>query len=230
MGFYKNMAIAIGGLLFVMSVGPVFGEMALNRAIIDFVPGSSNREDVEIQNTGTDPLYVNVSVFEVMSPGLSAETRVELNDPNQLDLLVSPRKMVIQPGAIRLMRVVNLTPPGERERIYRVNVTPAVGELTREQAGLKLIVGYELLVIVRPTNPKPLLDVNRRDNVLSVRNRGNSNVLFFNGELCSPAGTCVPLPTKRIYAGASWTLTLTASGEVRYYQQTMGLTNTLVTY
>jgi hypothetical protein len=48
-------------------------DMILNKSIIYFEPGESSREDLEIQNIGSDPLYVQVTPKIVHNPGYREE-------------------------------------------------------------------------------------------------------------------------------------------------------------
>lgn len=73
--------------------------MVLSTIVIDFEPGKPSRRDVEIRNAGDEPLYVNVTLFRVLDPGGSKERREEMEYPWAFGLLVTPRKMIVPPGA-----------------------------------------------------------------------------------------------------------------------------------
>ena len=98
-----------------------------------------------------------------------------------------------------------------------------VGEIVARQSGLKLVVGYDVLVIARPQNARPLLEVSRDGTAVEFRNVGNTNALLFNGRQCDEAETdCAELPSKRIYAGNTWQLQLPASGQARFLVESDG--------
>ncbi len=66
--------------------------MILNKSIIYFEPGQPNREDLEIQNAGADPLYIQVTPKVVHKPGSNDQSREVFDNPKQAGLLVSPNK------------------------------------------------------------------------------------------------------------------------------------------
>jgi P pilus assembly chaperone PapD len=138
-------------------------------------------------------------------------------DPERLGLLVSPNRLILEPGQHKVVRIAAITAPATSERIYRVTVKPVVGELSGEQSGLKVLVGYDVLAIIRPENPVPRISGNRNGRTLIIRNDGNSSAELMNGKQCQHAETnCAKLPGKRLYAGAEWRQTLSSDGPVEY--------------
>ena len=93
----------------------------------------------------------------------------------------------------------------------------------RLESELKKLDRYDVLVIARPQNARPLLEVSRDGTAVEFRNVGNTNALLFNGRQCAEAETdCAELPSKRIYAGNSWQLELPASGQARFLVESDG--------
>ncbi|MFC3307626.1 hypothetical protein [Blastomonas aquatica] len=82
-----------------------------------------------IRNDSEDRYYVTVSVAEVIEPGMETEHRVSLADPEEAGLLVTPNRMVLDPGALRSVRLVSLNNDLTKDRIYRVLIAPQVGEI-----------------------------------------------------------------------------------------------------
>ncbi|NND69748.1 MAG: hypothetical protein HKN19_19315 [Halioglobus sp.] len=193
------------------------GSMYLNRSIVTFSSEGSARDDVLVINAEEDNLYVSLEVFEVKYPGTVKEERVQTNDPQEAGLIVTPNKLIVPPLGRKLVRLVNLE-QGETERIYRVNVTPIVPPLENPQNSfVRVIVAYQLLVIVQPDSPVEDLKVERVDGELRFFNAGNTNVLLGEGSQCDEQGLhCVELPTKRIYAGNSFSLPLQYNTPVSY--------------
>jgi hypothetical protein len=98
-----------------------------------------------------------------------------------------------------------------------VTVKPVVGELSSEQAGLKILVGYDVLVLVRPRTAQPRVAGTRAGNVLTLRNNGNVSVELMSGKQCDNAGqACLPLTGGRLYAGAQKIVTIDASRRASY--------------
>lgn len=204
--------------------------IAIDKAIIEFLPSKSNREDIEVRNTSNEQIYVQVEVFEIVNPGLPNEEKIQSSDPKKMGLIVSPRKMAIPPKGVKLVRLFRYVPPGYQDRIYRVRVAPVVSDLLPTKTGVKVLVGYELLVMVRPENPNPNLQVTRQGKKLLVSNDGNTNVLMYHGKQCVTEDDCEDLTSKRMYSGSSWTLDLPRDGAVDYYIQGMELSVTPVHY
>lgn len=199
--------------------------LAVSNLILDFLPGKVNRQNVEMVNEGDTPLYLLADLFEVIDPGLATERRVKAQDPRRAGLIVSPRKLILPPGGRRLLQILNFKPPGERERVYRIRVKPVPTELAGRSSGIKVLVGYEILVMVRPATPTGRLEMTRHGRRLDIANPGNSNVLVMNGRQCRVSGTCVDLPTKRLYAGARYSLPLPLDAPVELLEQHPGLVN-----
>lgn len=193
-------------------------DMSLDRSILVFDAGSAPRQDVEVTNSSAENLYLETEILLVSQPGTEQETREQVLDPDAIELLVTPARLIVPPGARRLLRVVHLGDPPQVDRIYRVNVRPVVGPVEAEATAVKVIVAYQLLIIVRPDNPQPDLVWQRQGRQLAFSNRGNSNILLFNGVQCPPAGgDCVDLNTaRRLYAGNDWSLELPFDAPVEF--------------
>jgi P pilus assembly chaperone PapD len=214
-------------LLGALPPSSVQAQMVLSTIIIDFEPGKPPRKDVEIRNPGNDPLYIDVTPFRVIDPGGPDERREEMENPRAFGLLVTPKKLIVAPGTRKLVRFVITQPPGETDRIYRVRIAPVSGPIIAEETAIKVLVGYETLVIVRPLVLNPKIVAQRKGNILTVSNEGNTNVLLGEGKNCDAAGeTCETIPGKRLYPGQSWSTRLPYPTSVDYYQ-TVGSKNTI---
>ncbi|MFK7793765.1 MAG: molecular chaperone [Gammaproteobacteria bacterium] len=196
-------------------------DMILNKSIIYFEPGQPNREDLEIQNAGADPLYIQVTPKIVHNPGSDDQSREIFDNPKSAGLLVSPNKLIVPPNGRKLLRFVNLNPKSTEEKVYRVSVTPVIGDLSAKKSGVKILIGYEVLVIVHPVQGDFNLTYERTNNNLIISNQGNQNVLLRKGTQC-PAGIddenlCEHYPGKRLYPGNTWSLDLTKDQPVTYF-------------
>ncbi len=140
-----------------------------------------------------------------------------LTDPAKAGLVVTPAKIILPAGGRKVLRFVLLRAPDAQEHIYRVDLKPVVGGLQNNtKIGLKILVGYEVLVIVRPAQPKISYTAQRQGRTLTIANDGNTNVLFENGTQCSDSEHCQPAPVLRVYPGAKANVTLPADGAVEY--------------
>lgn len=217
----------------VFTSNPALANMALSNAIVHFEPGEPTRQDVEISNMGTEPLYVKIEPKVVLNPGTETEQRELITDPREHGLLVTPNRLVIAPGSAQVIRLVNIKGADDAERIFRITARPIAGEFEATTSGLKVLIGYEVLAIVYPQNPQPNLQVARDGRTLTVTNSGNTNVFLQEGFQCedpkAEVEDCTALPGKRMYPGMQWVTELPHDLPVRYYQS-VGTRNFVETY
>ena len=178
-------------------------------------------------------MYIKVAPSIVRNPGTDAENREIITNPKEAGLLVSPNKLVIPPGGRKLVRFVNLRPQATEEHVYRVAITPVVNEVKANATGVKILIGYEVLVLTQPVNAQPGLVAERAGNMLKFRNEGNTNVLLREGYQC-PFETedkeqCEPLSGKRIYPGNQWSINLPLDRPAEYYLA-VGRKNSVAVY
>lgn len=203
-------------LLLVVASTPLQAAMNLDRSIITFDPDEPGRTDVTVSNVGTDPLYVETEIIEVSAPGTSDESRTPVTPGEGMPLLVSPDKLIIQPGRKKLLRIVNLAGHSAQERVFRVNVKPVAPPATAERSGIRMFVGYQLLILIDPSEPVPNLHAVREAGRVRFENRGNVNVLLHSGRQCpqvdsentSVDGDCSELIGTRLYPGNQWSVEL----------------------
>lgn len=195
--------------------------MFVDRSIIEFVASDGRQQDLRVSNRGNDQMYVQIEVLDVQNPGADNEQRVTLTDLSEMSLLATPKQFVLPAQGERAIRLVSLQEASDVERIYRVNVTPVLPPLADNEASVvRVVVAYQLLVIVQPVNPIEDLFVERRGDVMYFENRGNSYVLLAEGEQCS-SSECEDVPTRRLYAGNSWELPLSdAQASVNFRMST----------
>jgi P pilus assembly chaperone PapD len=204
-------------------VSPAGAQIAVSQVIVDFQPGKDPRQDVEVWNKASDRAYVAVEPAEIVNPGTPAESRRGDPDPEKLGLLVSPARMILEGGQRKLLRVAEIGPAPDRERVYRVTVKPVVGPVTSARSGLKVLVGYDMLVLVRPAHPQPNVSFSRSGDTGTFRNDGNVSVELIDGRQCDSSGKiCSDLPGKRLYAGAQWSEPLQPGRHAEYTLESPG--------
>jgi P pilus assembly chaperone PapD len=213
---WRSFCHAAALLLLLGPAGRAQADLSLSQVIVDLTPDKPPRDDIEVWNTGDEPIYVVAEPSEVIDPGLPSERRVSQRDPEQLGLLVSPGRMVLEPGQRRLLRIAALAKRDQRDRIWRVVVKPVVGNVTASQTALKILVGYDVLVILRPSRPAERVVAEHQGQHLILHNLGNTNAELFQGQQCAATGICRALPARRLYAGASWDQELPGDGPVSY--------------
>ncbi len=214
----RHYVLAAGCLsTIVLGAGLARGEIALSQVILDMSANGAGRRDIEVANTSNSVIYVTVEPAAILNPGQANERRREDPDPQRLGLLATPNKLMIQPGEKKLVRFIALQPPGETDRIFRARVREVVGKVKAQTSALKVVIGYDVLVIQRPANAREALVADRHGDSLVFKNGGNTNVLLYDGRLCQhPDKNCRALTTKRIYAGGEWRVRLNGPGEVSY--------------
>lgn len=231
----RKWLVALGGLLLTSSLtavaGPASAQLVVDKLWIDLDTTSTGRADVVLKNESADRYYISVAPVEMLHPGTTEEQRIARSNPEELGLLVSPSRLVLDPGATRAIRIVSINPELAAERVYRIRVTPEVGQVQAGEASgdergisLKVLTAYDLLVVARPAQPESRLEAVRGDEELVLTNEGNTNTLLLDGKTCvaAPEGErCAPLEDRRLYAGAQWRIALDSpDAQVRFRERT----------
>ena len=206
---------------------PTRAEMVLSKVVVDLPGGLTKSEDIEVANEGPDRLFIVVDPSEIVDPGLLSERRVPATDPSVSGILVSPQRLILEPGQRRLVRVSRIPPARERDRVYRVTIKPVAGPVSARNDAIKVYVGYDVLVIQRPALVSGEVKGARRGKTLEIENASNTAWELFEGRQCDASGrTCMPLPATRLYAGAKWTVPLPFETKVEF-RATDGTTTTI---
>ena len=221
--------------LFAIPTAHVSANMVLSEAILHFEPGKPLRKDIEVENVGDETLYIQVDPKVVLNPGTDQETRESFTDPREAGLLVTPNKLIIPPKSRKLVRFVVLKPAVNEDNVYRVTFKPISNpEPTNDNSiGVKIVIAYQVLVLVQPSNPNPEIIAKRNGNTLEFNNKGNTNVLMREGRQCphesSSEEECKNLPGRRLYAGNKWSVELPFNKPAEYYIS-IGTKNSVETY
>jgi P pilus assembly chaperone PapD len=224
----RRRAIAILSLFGLAAFAPLaaaHAELVLSELIVDLDPGKQAREDIEVWNDSPERTYVALEPREILDAGLPNQSVRTDPDPQKLGLLVAPSRMILEPGQRKRLRIAALPGLSDREHVYRVTVKPVVGEVQSDATGLKLLVGYDVLVLVRPARPVANVTGRREGRRLTFSNAGNVSVEIVEGRQCAADGRqCIALPGKRLYPGASWTVDLQSDRPADYSLKTSGMT------
>lgn len=214
----RHWALALLGCAAAIGIpAPGFADVVLSQLIVELKPGSAAVGDVDVWNNSPDRAYVAAEPREIISPGTAAQGTRREPDPEKLGLLVAPARMILEPGQHKLLRIASIGPAEPNERVYRVTVKPEVGGLVSEKSGLKVLIGYDVLVLVRPADPRPVVVGRRSGNLLTFTNEGNVSVELADGRQCDSAGkACTALPGKRLYPGTQWTETVRSAAPAEY--------------
>jgi P pilus assembly chaperone PapD len=210
-------------LSILLAAAPARAELVLSELIVDLQSGKHVRDDVEIWNKSDERAFVAVEPRQILNPSLASQSERRDPDPEKLGLLVSPTRMILEPGQRKLLRIATLAPANNREQVYRVTVKPVIAGVEARDSGLKILVGYDLLVLVRPLQALQNITANRSGRTLTFNNQGNVSVEIVEGKQCtSSRADCKELPGKRLYPGASWTVELGSDLPAQYTLKSPG--------
>ncbi len=202
-----------------------YADIEVSPILIDVVgsdvSSQTNMQDIRVTNDGDEVAYVKITPKLILEPGTPQEKLLVIDDPSKLGLLVSPHIMKIAPHKFKLIRLVFTQKPDVTDRMYRIDIQPTAGDLLLPkkggELGIKILVGYGVVVIQRPEKINVKITMTRQKNILTVKNMGNTNVVMTDGVQCDNQGKqCRELPVKRIYAGQVWEQTLPYSTPVTY--------------
>lgn len=191
-------------------------DFVITSAVIEFTDKTPKLQDIELVSRSKESDYIVSEIHEITHPGLPDESRRAV-DADSSYILVTPEKTILPGGARKVLRFVLLKAPDEQEHIYRVAIKPVINEVENQaKIGLKVLVGYEALVIVRPATMAPRYEASRHGTTLSVTNTGNTNILLQNGLQCPAEEKCKLPPAMRVYVGQKAEITLPQDKPVTY--------------
>lgn len=221
--------------------GSATAQISINRSVIEFAAGEKV-QDIEILNTGDFKIYLDIKVAEIISPETDNPIRKELTDPRTAAVLVSPAQVLIPPGQRKRVRIIMRKAATDRDKVYRMAVKPYTGKLKisstdrdKKSSAIKVLVGYDLLLLSRPEIKDTTIEVNRSETSIQFVNRGNTNVLLRKIVQCDRDDEqCLDLQPNRLYAGESYSIELPKPGSADEFPvkvwQSVGLKNSRATY
>ncbi len=233
--------IKFGFFCMLFAVTQAHAQLSVNRSVIEFT-ASTKVQDIEILNPGDFKLYLDMKVARIENPELETPTRVELEDARTADVIVSPAQLLLQPGQRKRVRIIMRKPAKHKDQVYRLAIKPYTGKLEVDTAGgdkkssaIKVLVGYDLLLLSRPVDADPTVNVARNNETIVFENKGNTNVLLRRIEQCnSDKSECIEIQPNRLYAGEVYKVKLPKSGSASQYPihvwQSIGLENAKFTY
>lgn len=205
-------------------------DLIVNRSIMIFDDPLETKQDVVVFNSdASNNLYLQVDPYKVANPGSTNQELISLTSDQSLEFLASPNRLIVPPESRSLVRMLQLGEPAEEERVYRINLIPvsAPQEVAGENGAavrskLGIVVAYQVLAIVLPIDPEPIVSFHRKENSVTFTNPGNANYLITDSLQCNPAAPdeCVELMDKRIYPGNTWEIELPFSGSAEFKVRT----------
>jgi hypothetical protein len=203
--------------------------ISVDAPIINFDKNKNSSRNVTVQNHSDFTGYVKVDLYEVVNAGTSKEEififkqidrgtkegeveiqkyknkNVKIRSPEESGLYFSPSKIILEksgsPMDSQTIRVMNLNEELKKERIYRLRVYPVIDGFGNKKTnmGIKVLMGYESLILVQSVNPVLEYSYEFIDGKLIIKNEGNGNIKFESGEHCDKLKNCSVLPPFRLY-------------------------------
>lgn len=203
--------------------GLALAQITVSKSILEF-NAENLIQDVDVVNNANHRIFLKLTVAQMLNPEAAEPRRFELNDPRTAPILVSPTQMMLLPGERKRLRVILRKVPEQKDDIYRLAVKPFVGEVdiddnaNEKASALKVLLGYDLLLLARPVNAFANLQVTRTQSTLVFENKGNTNVLLRRLTQCNAANEdCAELQPNRIYAGERYQVELPKKGDASAY-------------
>jgi P pilus assembly chaperone PapD len=181
---------------------PASADISISPAVIVF-DNSATEQTIIVTNEGKDLAFVTAKVRSVEAPGEGDEKLHFDPNPARIGLLATPNRLVLEPGEQRAIKLLATNGAGPSDRVWRVQIAPAVGQLKQGQSGIAFIIAYDALIIQRAVQAKPTVSGQRSGKSLTLMNNGNSFAMISTQQCRS--GACKELVKKRLYAGKSWT-------------------------
>jgi P pilus assembly chaperone PapD len=203
---YSVYRVMLLPLAMLFAAAPANADISISPAVVVFEPKATD-QTLLVTNQGSELAFVTAKVRSVTRPGEADEQLRANANPAMLGLLATPTRLVLEPGEQRGLRLLAIGPAGETDRVWRVHVAPAPGNLKPGQSGIAFLIAYDALIIQRAANPRQALVGQRTGEMLTLTNRGNSFVLVTSIEQCRE-DKCTKLPGKRLYAGQAWSARL----------------------
>lgn len=129
---------------------------------------SSGTAQIRVASKSDDIQFIRVRQKKILNPGTPQEKEVEMAAWKDGGVVVTPEKFALAAGALRIVRLVSLTPP-EKESTWRVyfegvkqpdSILPAASAGTPASAKLGVNVIWGALVHLAPEKPVVSLRIN----------------------------------------------------------------------
>lgn len=209
--------ILVACLLGLFGAGLAEANLTAVPVIMEFAPEGSDRQDITVGNVSNRVQYLEVSAQHILNPGEGPEEYFESPNPEEVGLLVAPRRVVLQPGEEKVVRVILLDQDLETDKAWRVYFKPVIGDIETDKSVAVTLVAIKALVMARPDNAYSEVTGTRDGKTLTLTNHGNSNVVLFEGQQCpDTADECISVTGKRLWPGKPWTTELPEDAPVTF--------------
>jgi len=216
-------AVLVIFAILIFPINAFCSKISLGTIVVDFNDPKTKFIDVPVYNVNEDgsKAYVKTSVLEVLNPGTKDESRIEVAKNQKQSLIVSPQKMVIPFKGQKNIRLVSLYNDLQKDKVFRVRVEPIIAKVeSTAKRAVKVLIAYEALIIVRPSQIKPSLEGKREGNKIFFKNTGNTSILVRGATQCPTNNLdpdkCKEIPGFRLYSGNSYEVDLPFDSKVDF--------------
>jgi P pilus assembly chaperone PapD len=178
--------------------------------LYEYIPGKTASITKTIRNDGDATGFVRVEIKRISydAAGKDIETDQPADGSLNSRLIVSPNRLIVPAQGARSVRLL-YTGARDTEQYFRVRFTPvlpdrndgfdvsAETEKAFASAGVKVMVGYGAVVVMRPSNEIYDTQVETFADHAVITNRGNSTVIIDNFFECSESGNKCQNPVKK---------------------------------
>lgn len=210
-------------VLMLSAFAPAYAQMTVDPVILAFDRPDLKRQDMLVGNVGLRPLYLEVSAARILEPASVTETYLTSPDPDAVGLLVAPRRIVLQPGEEKTVRVILLEQEIETDQAWRVHFKPVIGEVITDNPVAIPLIAVKALVFARPSDASAKIIGKREGRALMLSNIGNTNAVVSNGVQCAGADAdCQSVRGKRLWPGMVWATKLPLDAPVSFQVEDAG--------
>jgi hypothetical protein len=202
--FKTRMLVAV--VMATIALPSMASSILLSKNTMYFDKNANTRDIVEVRNVGPEKkAYFKTELREVLNPQKGTKSEYSTTkDPSELGLFVTPNKAVLSPQQKSVnISVVNTNKELEKERVYRVDVTPVIPRIENSGevgAKFKVLMAYDILIHVQPENPIQSFEHRYDEERFYFSNTGNTHVELRNGKQCTVDDVCSELPNGKVYA------------------------------
>ena len=197
-------------------------QISVDNVIVHLALGSRPVHNVIVNNSSEQTAYVQVEVKEIPHPAENAGETIATDA-----LLASPKAFSIEAKGQRTVRLLLKTPPQEQERVFRVGFVPqdrGFGEEFESVSSgrktlIRVLTGMGILVFADPIKPRADLKWERSGENLIFKNDGTIHVYLGDLKSCSTPNLCEKLPSKRLYAGETYKISIPKENTVSLLRQ-----------
>jgi P pilus assembly chaperone PapD len=196
--------------------------LKVSKGRIIFTP-STKQAFYLITNDGDGIGYVNIDTYRIKYDGSTMQS-IEKKNPKEFGLLVSPSKLILQPGQSKKVRVKRFKFGNKTEYMYEVIAKPVprpreIGEETKKSMQTKTTITMAALtrVFLPPAKLDPQLTAKQSKKVVTFTNTGNTTMQVGRIQICL-ADNCRKAYAFELYPGMQKTLKLINTQEKLTYQ------------